>query len=469
MKKPLAIDLFCGAGGMSEGIIQAGFHIVFSSDKSPEASLTYQNRHAQLGLHNEYNTFFCTEDITNLTGEFILNSISELQFFKNNFDRKIDAIFGGPPCQGFSRAGKRDKDDPRNLLFREYLRVISEVKPNYVVMENVVGILDTKLDNFISFDSEEYLDNTFVTEILEKEFCKLGYNIKKYNEDEKINFKKLILNASEFGVPQKRTRVIIVAYKQDIDEPKDISNYKIEERVTVEEALSDLILDENLRETQLKKLEKNGKLDYINSSRNGRTSSFDTGISIHLEGELPNIELSSHSDYIIQRFALYKEGESSKDVKNRLLKEGLISITSSEALIQYSYNAALKIIKYSCIDEFRKDISNFLTLDEDMKQTLLDLILSKKNIRTRLNRKDSSRTIVTLPDDYISPFEERVFSVREMARLQSFDDSFVFLGKRTTGGSRRKLEVPQYTQVGNAVPPLLAKAVAKSIWDVIKN
>lgn len=103
-----------------------------------------------------------------------------------------------------------------------------------------------------------------------------------------------------------------------------------------------------------------------------------------------------------------------------------------------------------------------------MKQTILDLILSKKNIRTRLNRKESSRTIVTLPDDYISPFEERVFSVREMARLQSFDDSFVFLGKRTTGGPRRKLEVPQYTQVGNAVPPLLARAIAMSILDVIK-
>lgn len=78
-----------------------------------------------------------------------------------------------------------------------------------------------------------------------------------------------------------------------------------------------------------------------------------------------------------------------------------------------------------------------------------------------------SRTIVTLPDDYISPFEDRILSVREMARLQSFDDSFIFLGKSTTGGPRRRLEVPQYTQVGNAVPPLLAKAIAKSIIDIL--
>lgn len=84
----------------------------------------------------------------------------------------------------------------------------------------------------------------------------------------------------------------------------------------------------------------------------------------------------------------------------------------------------------------------------------------------KLSRTQQSRTVVTLPDDYISPFEDRIFSVREMARLQSFDDSFEFLGKRTTGGPRRKFETPQYTQVGNAVPPLLAKAVAKTIIGI---
>ncbi|MBM6822740.1 DNA cytosine methyltransferase [Fusobacterium mortiferum] len=92
-----------------------------------------------------------------------------------------------------------------------------------------------------------------------------------------------------------------------------------------------------------------------------------------------------------------------------------------------------------------------------------------KNIRVRLNKEVPSRTMVTLLDDYISPFENRTFSVREMARLQSFDNSFTFLGKRTTGGNRRKLEVPQYTQVGNAVPTLLAKAIALSIKDVLKD
>ena len=98
---------------------------------------------------------------------------------------------------------------------------------------------------------------------------------------------------------------------------------------------------------------------------------------------------------------------------------------------------------------------------------MVEALLTKKSIRTRLNRLKPSNTVVTLPDDYISPFEDRMFSVREMARLQSFDDSFVFLGKRTTGGKRRRVEVPQYSQVGNAVPPLLAKAIAEEIVKVL--
>lgn len=467
MKKPLAIDLFCGAGGMSEGIIQAGFHIAFSSDKSPEASLTYQNRHEQLGLHNGYNTFFCTEDITNLTGEFILNSIGNLEYFNGQFDGKIDAIFGGPPCQGFSRAGQRKKDDPRNLLFREYLRVISEIRPNYVVMENVVGLLDTKLDGFISFDSEEYPDNFFVTKILEKEFKKIGYKIKKYNNGNEIDFKKLILDASEFGVPQKRTRVIIVAYKEELKEPENIGNYKVERKVSIEEALSDLIVNRSLKEKQLKKLNELDRMSYIDDSVRGRTKSFASNNTIHLDGDIANTELSRHAEYIIQRFSFYKEGETSKDVKSRLLKNGLGNIIDMEALVTYSYQAAQKKIGYNNLEYFKNDLQNFLNLPMDEREELLDVVLSKKNIRTKLNRKEVSRTIVTLPDDYISPFEDRIFSVREMARLQSFDDSFIFLGKRTTGGPRRKLEVPQYTQVGNAVPPLLAKAVAKSIIDIL--
>ena len=98
----------------------------------------------------------------------------------------------------------------------------------------------------------------------------------------------------------------------------------------------------------------------------------------------------------------------------------------------------------------------------------VDVLLTKKNIRQRFDENQPSATVVTIADDYISPWEARTFSVREMARLQSFDDSFEFLGKRTTGGLKRRVEVPQFTQVGNAVPPLLAKAVALEIKKVLE-
>ena len=123
------------------------------------------------------------------------------------------------------------------------------------------------------------------------------------------------------------------------------------------------------------------------------------------------------------------------------------------------------------IDEALNDRGYIISAlrEPNCQELLIDSLLTKKNSRTRLNRDNTALTVLTIPDDYISPFENRTFTVRELARLQSFDDSFEFLGKRTTGGQRRKEEVPQYTQVGNAVPPLLAKAVALEIKKALER
>jgi DNA (cytosine-5)-methyltransferase 1 len=127
--KPYAIDLFCGAGGCSEGLIQAGFHILFSSDISEMVEPTYRHRHEQLGLVQGENTWFERADIRNLTGADIHKHISELKIFNGRAVPDIDLMIGGPSCQGFSRAGRRDKSDPRNMLFGEYVRVINEIRP----------------------------------------------------------------------------------------------------------------------------------------------------------------------------------------------------------------------------------------------------------------------------------------------------------------------------------------------------
>jgi DNA (cytosine-5)-methyltransferase 1 len=117
-----------------------------------------------------------------------------------------------------------------------------------------------------------------------------------------------------------------------------------------------------------------------------------------------------------------------------------------------------------------KDLNNreLETLIDNFKSGNIDtdtfkVVFTKKMNRYRLYSHNIAPTIVTMPDDYISAYENRIPTVREMARLQSFDDSFEFLGKRTTGGLRRRVEVPQYSQVGNAVPPLLAKAIAEEL------
>lgn len=461
----IAVDLFCGAGGMSEGILQAGFHIVFSSDKSSEVALTYTNRHEQLGLIQGKNTHFEQMDIRELTGDFIIDKVENLELFKNSDRLKrenpIDVIFGGPPCQGFSRSGKRDPQDPRNFLFREYLRVIDELKPRYVVMENVEGMTDMRL--YIDGLRGATYENEVVPEILKKEFKAIGYE----------TLEPRVLDASDYGVPQSRKRIIFIAYLKGEQVPKYPEPTHIgENKVTVIEAIGDLIKNDTLRN------EINPELtEYQLESRRGRTTNID-GNYVSNYDEFLNYEFSNHTDIIVDRFSLYEEGEDANALKRRISLEG-IDIEGKESLItevqnkvaDMAINTDIEIHPEvaTIIDEIVIDRNYIVELlrNPNCPNEIIDILLTKKNSRKKLDRYKPSLTVVTLPDDYISPFENRTFSVREMARLQSFDDSFEFLGKRTTGGARRKIEVPQYTQVGNAVPPLLARAIAKEIYRLL--
>ena len=420
------IDLFCGAGGMSEGILQAGMNILFSSDINADVEKTYTNRHHQLGYKQGEDTYFFRSDIRELTGKIIMEKINSLKNLKKKCN-EIDAIFGGPPCQGFSRAGKRKKDDPRNLLFSEYLRIINEIKPRYVVMENVVGLIDMKFFGYIGVDNEKYQDGITTPEILTKEFQKIGY---------KVKYK--ILNALDYGVPQRRNRVIFLAYKIGEKEPNFPPKNCIKE-ITVKEAISDL-----------SKNNKNEKTKYQIESILGRTPNKNGKALESLDQK--NIEQSLHNNVIIERFSLYKEGENGSDLRKRIKTEG-INLNGKTEL--------LKLLSEKTKESFENIIKKFKT--KKVTDDWIDILLTKKNMRSRFSSSQPAATVLTIADDYISPFENRTFTVRELARLQSFDDSFEFLGKRTTGGLRRRVEVPQYTQVGNAVPPLLSKAIAQEI------
>ena len=434
---PYAIDLFCGAGGCSEGLIQAGFHILYSSDISDMVEVTYRHRHEQLGLIQGENTWFERADIKNLTGEMIRNSISNLDIFKGKKLPDIDLIIGGPSCQGFSRAGRRDKSDPRNMLFGEYVRVISEIRPKYIVLENVEGFVDMQFVGYKGLSGTEYPDGSVTPYILRNELKEIGYS----TLDPKI------LNAADYGVPQRRNRIIFIGYRNDVKAPKYPKPLLTPDKyLTIKDAIGDLIVDKSVKEKINPRARK-----YQKESRLGRTP--DTaGNPIASKGELPNCELPGIHDLISERFSLFKQGETGTMLKKRILEEG-IDITDKPVLTEY------------CAHQLDMSNKQVIELYKNHKATekQVEVLLTKKNIRQRFDEKLPCATVVTIADDYISPWENRTFSVREMARCQSFDDSFEFLGKRTTGGLRRRVEIPQYTQVGNAVPPLLAKAIALEI------
>lgn len=430
-----AIDLFCGAGGCSEGLIQAGFHILFSSDISDMAEKTYRNRHEQLGLQQGKNTWFERRDIRELTGEEIKNYISKLEIFKDKKIPDIDLMIGGPSCQGFSRAGRRDNSDPRNMLFGEYIRVINEIKPKYIVLENVEGFMDMQFYGYSGINGNIYPDGSVTPVIMKQELHQIGYKT--------LDVK--VLNAADYGVPQKRRRVIFIGYREDVTKPSYPSpTVSPDKYITLEDAIGDLVA-------------KSGKIEktkYQIESINGRTPTVE-GVPIACT-EIKNTELSRQTEIVRERFELFEEGETGTNLKKRILSEG-IDISDKPNLVSFCANK-LELNNVKVIKLFKNKLAT---------KEQVDILLTKKNIRQKWSRKEPANTVLTIADDFISPWEPRSFSVREMARCQSFDDSFEFLGKRTTGGLRRRVEVPQYTQVGNAVPPLMAKAIAEEILKVL--
>lgn len=430
-----AIDLFCGAGGCSEGLIQAGFHILFSSDISDMAEKTYRNRHEQLGLQQGKNTWFERRDIRELTGEEIKNYISKLEIFKDKKIPDIDLMIGGPSCQGFSRAGRRDNSDPRNMLFGEYIRVINEIKPKYIVLENVEGFMDMQFYGYSGINGNIYPDGSVTPVIMKQELHQIGYKT--------LDVK--VLNAADYGVPQKRRRVIFIGYREDVTKPNYPSpTVSPDKYITLEDAIGDLVA----------KSGKTEKTKYQIESINGRTPTVE-GVPIACT-EIKNIELSRQTEIVRERFELFEEGETGTNLKKRILSEG-IDISDKPNLVSFCANK-LELNNVEVIKLFKNKLAT---------KEQVDILLTKKNIRQKWSREEPANTVLTIADDFISPWEPRSFSVREMARCQSFDDSFEFLGKRTTGGLRRRVEVPQYTQVGNAVPPLMAKAIAEEILKVL--
>ncbi len=370
------IDLFAGCGGLSLGFEMAGYSIPVAVEKDAWASETYKKNHP------DTNVF--TNDITQL---FDLSSLVPSNIV-------IDGIIGGPPCQGFSLSGNRDKNDPRNSLFMEFVRFVNFFKPKFFVMENVTGILSMKTKTGDS-----------VKELIINEFTKEGYNVNIFT-----------LNAAEFGVPQSRIRVFFIGLRNDIE--YDVS--KIEpkgflfddDQITIEDAIMDL--------PQLKAGEGKEEQDYLCEAKTDYQKWARNG-----SDKIYNHITMKHTPRLVERFSHIKWGQSVADV--------------DEEFQQRQRGNAGKISGKT---------------------------YSQNNMRP-FPDKPSPTVPASFQSNFVHPYLDRNYTAREGARLQSFPDTYIFYGKRTTMSWEKNLS--QYQQIGNAVPPLLAKAVAENIVEYIKK
>lgn len=368
------IDLFAGCGGLSTGFEMAGFNIPLAIEKDEWASQTYKRNHP--------DTTVITEDIT---------KVVDLDSLLENKNMVIDGIVGGPPCQGFSLSGNRDKNDPRNSLFMEFVRFVKHFNPNFFVMENVKGILSMKTKH-----------NESVKDLIVEQFTNAGFSVEIF-----------ILNAAEFGVPQSRERVFFIGYRNNYEftreqiEPKGFLFG--ENQITIEQAIMDL--------PQIEAKQGAEEMDYPCEPQNEYQLLIRNGSK-----KVYNHVAMRHTQRLIDRFAQIGYGQSVADV--------------SEEFQQRKRGEASKIS---------------------------GKVYSQNNMRPFPN-KPSPTIPASFQSNFVHPYINRNYTAREGARLQSFPDTYIFEGKRTTMSWEKFLS--QYQQIGNAVPPLLAKGIAKKIKEL---
>lgn len=333
---------------------------------------------------------------------------------------RIDLLAGGPPCQGFSLAGRRTHSDPRNSLTEDYIRIVQKLKPRFLLIENVRGFtLPFKKYGDEAAKTIPY--SVRVTERLEKE---LGYQV----------FSDLV-DLSEYGVPQNRKRFILIAIRKGDPALKKLAG----------QTPFDL-----LKKRRKRFLGKKGL-------PHDRAVSVKEAIGdLVTEGQ----RLVDCSDSEVKGFKQveYRPGAFTSPFISLMRKKATQAPDS------------LRIPRHSesTLDQFRK-IAEICprgrTIHEDHRATLG----IKKHALTPLDPDLPSATITTLPDDILHYEEHRILTVRENARIQTFPDWYKFKGKYTTGGKVRKQECPRYTQVGNAVPPLFSEAVGHILRDLAKG
>jgi DNA (cytosine-5)-methyltransferase 1 len=416
--KPKFIDLFSGCGGVSLGLSNSGWQGEFAIEKDPHAFLTFENNF----LAKNGNWKFSWESDwlnkgPNDIASILRNNKKELLDLRG----EIDLVAGGPPCQGFSMAGRRRANDPRNILFKQYVKLVKTIQPKLLLLENVGGI-----DNhFINDLGGNARDTPKASDRITASLKRAGYKV--YSE---------LVQSCDYGVPQYRPRFILIGIRKNLalslgtKSPFDLirdnrRQFLISKGlhsgsskfVCVKDAISDLEIKQAKLEVypgwpNFNRLKKIG----------APKSNFQKLMRKAFNGQVPNsLRLPNHFPKTRERF---------------------------------------EAITKACIEENRRGVSISDKMRKDFGM--------KKHSLTVLHPDKPSHTLTTLPDDILHYDENRILTVREMARIQSFPDCFEFHGKYTTGGILRTKQVPRYSQVGNAVPPLLAEAIGEVLLEITK-
>lgn len=397
------IDLFSGCGGLSLGLGNAGWKGLFAVEKDEMAFKTFKHNLID-GRHKHFDWPEWLPQKATTIQAILKTHKTELTKLKGT----IDLIAGGPPCQGFSLAGRRNSDDPRNRLSNEYLKMVELVSPKFIILENVRGF------NSAFSEAKGKYGKLPQSMIVKAKLEKLGYTV----------FTDYV-NSQNFGVPQQRKRFLMIGIRKDLvsekvkpfDLLKEITPDFLSSKglnskyVSVKDAISDLTT-------------KGNKLIYHSGSKESGFKQINY---------TPPKNLSAYQK--IMRKDLVKEKPNS---------------------LRLARHRPTTVEKFDLIHEIcRPGVAL-----NNAQRTLLG---TKKQAITVLDARLPSKTLTTLPDDILHYSEPRILTVRESARIQSFPDDFSFRGKYTTGGMRRTKECPRYTQVGNAVPPLLAEALGRLI------
>lgn len=521
------IELFAGCGGLGLGLASAGFQLVMANELSPMAAETfsynffgedlraiadgmaekpYSNRTKWLSSRFEIESMsdrlrenpheyphlgqgVCDiNSVADLDGSLVVGSVVSLNGFvkkderylealRNCFGRgELDLVSGGPPCQSFSLAGLRQRDNDRNSLPWEMVKFVDLTRPKVALLENVTGILRP----FKKGGEEVY---TWFE--VAKAFAGVGYVPLC-----------LHVNAKYAGVAQNRPRFIMLALRSDIYEKLELKFNRAEKKFFNKswQLYRDLMqgFSVSFGCIECYDVERSDHLSLFEDSFLSYLVSFREDIRT-VKDAIDDLKMkpSSPSFYVSEINSIFSFIRSSDDIKNHDMRRNGAQVKRRfriyqvlEQLDKSDARAVKDFLSGKCYrmpSDVAKRVMRFDFLDESghykyFKDKLdLELFMrshsTKKRTQKALSAALPAPAALSIPDDtcHYDHDEIRTLSVREMARIQSFPDGFVFRSKITTGGQQRKYEVPQYTQVGNAVPPLLGKALGLAIKDLIKR